>query len=233
MQYSLAIVLAAATAAVEAHYSVTYPFWRGDSFKTQWEYPCGGVDQSISGKNRTLWPLDGGAIAFKPGHHWAQTQINIGLGEEVISFPTVLYAPFNQTGNGTFCFPEVPIPEKIRANITEGTKATIQVIQIASNGAGLFNCADIEFSSKAVAPPKEVCFNSTVDGKDVVGVEALVYGEIPKEQCDKASNSSAEPTEGGEAEKPADGSDSAGSMVKASTFGALLATAALVAGFMM
>lgn len=112
-------------------------------------YPCGGVEQTAE-TNRTLWPLDGGAVAFKPGHPWAQTQINLGLGENVNSFPIVLVAPFNQTGNGTFCFDKLEIPEEIRANITEGVKASIQVIQIASNGAGLFNVWPLSCGSRKI-----------------------------------------------------------------------------------
>lgn len=126
--------------ATSAHFAMTYPAWRGDSFKTQYTNPCGGVEMTDeTHNNRTKWPLDGGAVVFEPSHTWAQTFINIGLGNEGIRFTHELVAPFNQTGNGTLCFPKLEIPEALKANISEGTNATIQVIQLGSRGASLYN----------------------------------------------------------------------------------------------
>ena len=34
------LLLLALTSTVSAHYSLTYPPWRGDSMETQWTYPC-------------------------------------------------------------------------------------------------------------------------------------------------------------------------------------------------
>ncbi|KAF8242376.1 hypothetical protein K440DRAFT_521520, partial [Wilcoxina mikolae CBS 423.85] len=133
-----------------AHFALTYPYWRGDSYATQWTYPCGGVNQSSSDTNRTLWPLSGGAIAFTPTHPWAQTYINLGLGSNVTRLNITLVEPFNQTSNGTFCFPKVSLPDGI--SVKDGDKASIQVIQLSHNGGALYNCADIEFSSKATGP---------------------------------------------------------------------------------
>ena len=141
-----------------AHFSVVYPWWRGDSFATQWyfppplsreesslilpknrNYPCGGVNQSISANNRTLWPLDGGSVVFKGSHPWAQTYVNLGLGNNVTRLNVPLVTPFNQTGNGTFCFQHIPIPDSIRSNVTDGVNGTLQVIQLSETGGSLFN----------------------------------------------------------------------------------------------
>jgi len=119
-----------------AHYKLTYPPWRGDSYKTQWEYPCGGIN-STSETNRTLWPLEGGAVAFTPGHPWAQTYINLGLGENITRFNIPLAAPFNQTSNGTFCLPQLRLPAG--SSVKEGDRGTIQVIQITESGGALYN----------------------------------------------------------------------------------------------
>ncbi|KAI5798850.1 hypothetical protein EDC01DRAFT_613327 [Geopyxis carbonaria] len=158
-------------ASASAHYAMTYPYWRGDSFKTQWEYPCGGVNQTESDKNRTLWPLEGGAIAFEPSHPWAQTYINLGLGANVTRLNIALVEPFNQTYNGTFCFPKVSMPKDVP--VKDGDKATIQIIQLGHSGSALYNCADIEFSKNAKNPSKDVCFNST---DPQTGASELDYG---------------------------------------------------------
>lgn len=47
-------------------------------------------------------------------------------------------------------------------NITDGTQATIQVVTNGDPNGGLFNCADIMFSSTAVNPDSGVCKNATV-----------------------------------------------------------------------
>ncbi|RPB25889.1 hypothetical protein L211DRAFT_861186 [Terfezia boudieri ATCC MYA-4762] len=172
---ALAAILSGASLA-SAHFSVIYPWWRGDSFKTQWTYPCGGVNQSISNNNRTLWPLDGGAIVFHGSHPWAQTYVNMGLGNNVTSLKVPLVPPFNQTGKGTFCFPHVHIPDEVKPNITEGGNATLQVIQLSTTGGALYNCMDITFSSKAKNPESNVCFNSTG-----VGAANLDYPDVVPE----------------------------------------------------
>jgi len=156
---SIALLLQLAT----AHFAVQYPYWRGNSFATQYMRPCGGVNQSVSHGNRTLWPLDGGAVSFTPGHPWAITYVNLGLGgSNTTAFTTVLVHGFNQTGNGTFCFPKLTIPSSL--GVKEGDTASIQVIQISETGSSLYNCADITFSANASGP--SACINSTgVGGK--------------------------------------------------------------------
>jgi hypothetical protein len=114
--------------------------------------PGGGVNQSLSDNNRTLWPLDGGAIALTPTHHWAQTYINLGLGRNVTRFNITLMAPFNQTSNGTFCLPDVKLPEGL--NLTEGDMASIQVVQLSATGGALYN---VSFSCpEGMGPADEV-----------------------------------------------------------------------------
>ncbi|EEP77247.1 predicted protein [Uncinocarpus reesii 1704] len=118
-----------------AHFHVDYPYWRGNSFKTQWERPCGGVNVTT---NRTEWPLDGGSLLFAPSHPWAITYVNLGLGsDDTVIFNISLVEAFNQTGNGTLCFPKITIPEG--TPISAGTNASIQVIQLSELGSALYN----------------------------------------------------------------------------------------------
>ncbi|KAI9857377.1 MAG: hypothetical protein M1813_008280 [Trichoglossum hirsutum] len=141
-----------------AHFSVSYPYWRGDSFATQYTRPCGGVNQSLSDSNRTQWPVEGGSVIFKGSHPWAITYVNLGLGGSNVTFNISLVPGFNQTGNGTFCFPKISLPSSL--GLKEGQNASLQVIQVGETGSSLYNCADITFGKDAVVPAG-ACTNST------------------------------------------------------------------------
>ncbi|KAK2801829.1 hypothetical protein FQN50_007574 [Emmonsiellopsis sp. PD_5] len=158
-----------------AHFSVTYPYWRGDSFATQWERPCGGVNVT---SNRTEWPLDGGSVLFKPSHPWAITYVNLGLGsDESVVFNISLIEGFNQTGNGTLCFPKVPIPSDL--GLATGANASIQIIQLTELGSALYNCADITLSEDAKLLSDDQCTNSTGIGWQHLEGDASTTGSAP------------------------------------------------------
>ncbi|TKA59209.1 hypothetical protein B0A49_12609, partial [Cryomyces minteri] len=135
------------------------------------------VSQSTSSTNRTLWPLIGGSLALKVGHHAALTYVNLGIGDAVTSFNISLVSGFNQTGNGTFCLPSLA-PSVFQAlvdagTIREGVNASLQVIQLSSGGSALYNCADLTFSATAPALPASGCQNSTgVGGVAIANVAA-------------------------------------------------------------
>jgi len=154
---SIIVILAFCIQLVSAHFKVHYPYWRGDSFATQWTRPCGGVNVTT---NRTQWPVDGGSVKFGPGHPWAITYVNLALGSDnSVNFNISLVEGFNQTGNGTFCFPKIDIPKGI--NVSAGTNASIQVIQLSALGSALYNCADITFSTDAKVLGSDMCTNSS------------------------------------------------------------------------
>lgn len=98
-------------------------------------------------RNRTKWPVNGGAVAVQPGwfpgHLTALIYINIGLGEtpENMSHPVVspfpISGPTNNPYPGTFCLPQVPLPANV--SVKAGDKATIQVVETAKHGAALYN----------------------------------------------------------------------------------------------
>lgn len=103
-------------------------------------------------RNRTTWPINGGAIAVQPG--WFQGHakgffyVNMGFGTSgpdngPDNFTNVMVPIFEFTGPsngpypGTFCLPQVPLPANV--TVKAGDLATIQVVMTAQHGAGLYN----------------------------------------------------------------------------------------------
>lgn len=98
--------------------------------------------------NRTKWPTTGGALAFQPGwatgHKTAFIYVNIGLGTVPQNYSHVMQPVFQIIGpsnqeyvNGSVCLPQVGLPANI--SIRAGDNATIQVVEAALHGAGLYN----------------------------------------------------------------------------------------------
>ncbi|KAF2472432.1 uncharacterized protein BDR25DRAFT_258783 [Lindgomyces ingoldianus] len=176
---------------VSAHFQIEYPYWRGDSFaagRSQWTFPCAGVNETTDIKNRTQWPTTGGSIRLHVSHPWALTYVNLGIGTNVSSFNISLVTQFNQTGNGTFCLKETGkaalaaglAKSGLDAKSLDGKQASLQIIQIASTGASLFNCADITFNATAALLPDNECSNSTgVSGVGIVNAGSQTIGGSP------------------------------------------------------
>lgn len=129
-------------------------------------------------RNRTYWPLTGGAIALQPGwfqgHATAFFYMNMGFGTDGpdqgppnMSFPIVplfqITGPSKGPYPGTFCLPQVPLP--VGANVKVGDNATLQIVETAVHGAALYNCVDITFAepgdSKIANVNESNCFNSS------------------------------------------------------------------------
>ena len=105
-----------------------------------------GVNQSLSNTNRTLWPLKGGSILLDVHHPWAITYVNLGLGgDNTTTFNISLVPNFNQTGNGTFCLPAIKLPNDLV--VSNGTQASLQVIQVGETGSSLYNVSFLFFLS--------------------------------------------------------------------------------------
>ncbi len=103
-------------------------------------------------RNRTLWPVGGGAVAIQPGwfqgHATAFFYINLGFGTNGpdggppnMSFPMVpvfqITGPSKGPYPGTFCLPQIPLPANTTVKV--GDNATIQVVETAVHGAALYN----------------------------------------------------------------------------------------------
>lgn len=58
-----------------------------------------------------------------------------------MSFPMVpifeIVGPSNNPYPGTFCLPQVPLPDGLSVKV--GDLATIQVVEVAKSGSGLYN----------------------------------------------------------------------------------------------
>jgi hypothetical protein len=130
--------------------------------------------------NRTLWPINGGAIAVQPGwfqgHATAFIYMNMGFGTNGpdggppnMSFPMVpvfqMVGPSKNPYPGTFCLPQVPLPSTYNGTVKPGDNATIQVVETAIHGAALYTCVDITFADPATQDIPKVnesnCFNSS------------------------------------------------------------------------
>ncbi|CAI4216546.1 unnamed protein product [Parascedosporium putredinis] len=149
------VQLVLAASLVSGHILITYPGTRGNSFITndtfpygmQWTHPCGGLGLS---RNRTYWPVNGGAVAFQPGwfsgHATALLYINIGIDSD-------------GPDGGPMNFTTLSLGVKV------GDKATIQIVELAGHGASLFACSDIIFVNPddERLPPlnNSICFNTT------------------------------------------------------------------------
>ncbi|OBT73839.1 hypothetical protein VF21_06709 [Pseudogymnoascus sp. 05NY08] len=171
------IVLPALASLATAHYDLVFPEWRGDSFAddaSQWIYPCANVTQEKS--NRTLWPLDGGAVNIHMHHAWTYYAVNLGIGTVEPAFTAALTPELrNTTGNGTLCIPKLSVPAGLAK---EGDNATLQVVTFDDMGAALYNCADITFSSKTVDP---------TDCK-TEGVKEVIVGAEAAKTCTDSAN---------------------------------------------
>ena len=75
---------------------------------------------------------------MRPSHPWALTYINLGLGNNVTNFNISLVESYNQTGNGSWCIPELN-SRLTDLGIPAGTNASIQFIQLSHSGSALYN----------------------------------------------------------------------------------------------
>jgi hypothetical protein len=109
--------------------------------------PGANISETTDLSNRTQWPVTGGSLSLQVSHPWALTYVNLGIGTNVSSFNISLVNGFNQTGNGTFCLKETGkaalaaglAKANLSAESLAGMQGSLQVIQIASTGASLYN----------------------------------------------------------------------------------------------
>jgi hypothetical protein len=112
-----------------AHFNLNYPETRGFDEDKEPTGPCGGYDTVSS--QRTDFPISGAPIQLTLGHQQTNVEVYLAVGDNPgNAFNTVLYPQFQVSGLGKFCLGDVSIPSSL--NVTEGTKATIQVITLAN-----------------------------------------------------------------------------------------------------
>ncbi|KAL6240479.1 hypothetical protein RBB50_012591 [Rhinocladiella similis] len=139
-----------------AHFELNFPPSRGSNDENQATFPCGGYSQ---GQNRTRVSSTEVPVSVKLGHTENLFQILLAIGNDVgSSFNYELLPTIREMGPGDFCLSSIPVPSDL--NITDGTNATIQVITNAHDGGGLYNCADITFTTTEPETPSS-CTNGT------------------------------------------------------------------------
>ncbi|KAF2713492.1 hypothetical protein K504DRAFT_462014 [Pleomassaria siparia CBS 279.74] len=191
-------VLAGLLSLATAHFHVEYPEWRANSLSTpgasQYTFPCANISETTDLANRTQWPTSGGSLNLTVSHQWALTYVNLGIGTNVSAFNISLVSGFNQTGNGTLCLKETgkaALAAGIqKAGLTteklDGLQASLQIIQVPSTGASLYNCADITFNATAALLSDDQCSNSTGVG----GVAIQNAGEATPASTSPGASSS-------------------------------------------
>ncbi|KAL8802960.1 MAG: hypothetical protein Q9223_006427 [Gallowayella weberi] len=141
---------------ISAHFTLDFPQVRGYDEEKLGTFPCGGQDTVSS--NRTAWPLDGGSVQLKMGHDHAAVQVLLALGNNPGSnFNVVLVPTTQEEGIGQFCLSNVKVPQGL--GVKDGDNATIQVVTNGDPSGGLYNCADITFSSSNSSSSTSKCTN--------------------------------------------------------------------------
>ncbi|KAF3008814.1 Nascent polypeptide-associated complex subunit beta [Curvularia kusanoi] len=142
------VALALAPVAL-AHFNLNYPASRGFDEDKEPTGPCGGFDTVSS--QRTDFPINGAPIQLKLGHLQTNIAAYLAVGDNPgDGFNVVLHPQIQVSGLGDFCMGSVSIPSNL--NVTDGTKATIQVITKAQGeDTSLYQCADVTLVNTALS----------------------------------------------------------------------------------
>ncbi|CAL8574850.1 hypothetical protein XPA_000801 [Xanthoria parietina] len=147
------LTLSLLSSLISAHFTLEFPPQREANEEDQSSFPCSGAAVSTT---RTAWPLNGGSIQLTMGHARSAVQVLVALGNDPGSnFNTVLVPTVQEEGLGKFCFSGVKVPENL--GVKDGDNATIQVITDGHETGGLYNCADITFSSSNSSSSTSQC----------------------------------------------------------------------------
>jgi len=180
-----------------AHFKLEAPRGRGLNEEILGTFPCGG--QPLS-SDRTQIPLSNPElfIALEMGHDQSAVQVLLALGSDPEShFNITLIQTFRQVGLGSFCLPNVPITAAmLGAPLIDGLNATLQVVTNGDPKGGLYNCADLTFSSTApqLSRPSD-CVNGT-------GVTAVAFSGDAAKRNANASTPNGQAQEGSAKDSP-------------------------------
>ncbi|KAF2839775.1 hypothetical protein M501DRAFT_932828 [Patellaria atrata CBS 101060] len=143
-----------------AHFQLEWPEARGFEDRTAGDFPCGGFNDVSD--ERTPFPLSGGPIQLDLGHTETKLQVVLALGNDPgDAYNHVLVPTIQERGPENFCFGMVTFPDEL--NLTEGMNATIQVLSNGDPSGGLYQCADITFTSTPLSTTdyNDHCTNSS------------------------------------------------------------------------
>ncbi|KAG9946102.1 hypothetical protein KCU85_g6800, partial [Aureobasidium melanogenum] len=219
------LLLGALLPLASAHFKLIYPAARGFDEDLLVQFPCGG--QNTVSSNRTMFPITGAPIQLLMGHTAAKVQVLMALGNDPgINYDITLVPTFQEKGPQNFCMGAGAIQFPAGLNITDGMNATIQVVTNGDPNGGLYNCADITFTSTPLtsAEYSADCQNSTG-----VTAEALTNAGNANQSTADATGSAApsgssSATASAASSGSSSGASSAGSSSKTSTGAAAQAT---------
>ncbi|KAI9733389.1 MAG: hypothetical protein M1834_003473 [Cirrosporium novae-zelandiae] len=210
-----------------AHFKLDFPTSRGFDEDLLVNGPCGS--QNTPSSNRTLIALTSSGSASFPiqltmGHDEAEVQVNLALGNNAVAasrFNINLVKTFEEEGLGAFCMKDIEIPSSL--NITDGTNATLQVITNGDPNGGLYNCADLTFTTAtASAATYTSCKNNT-------GVTATpISGAVVNANGSSSSGSSSTSAASGTAASSSSTGTSAANTLVVAGWGSLLGALGVV-----
>jgi nascent polypeptide-associated complex subunit beta len=118
-----------------AHFQLNWPKARGFTDDTEGTFPCGGFD-SIQ-QQRTNFPINGAPIQLHMEHPQTNVAVYMAIGDNPGSgFSIVAKQQLTVDGLGDFCLGSVSVPAGL--NVSDGTKASIQVVTNNHEAGGLY-----------------------------------------------------------------------------------------------
>ncbi|KAJ4994330.1 Uncharacterized protein SVAN01_00159 [Stagonosporopsis vannaccii] len=218
---SKSIVALALAPAALAHFTLKYPASRGFDEDKEPNFPCGGFDTVSSQRND--FPISGGPIQINLGHQQTNVAVYLAVGDNPgDGFSVVLHPQFQVAGYGDFCLGNVSIPSSL--NVTDGTKASIQVITNAHGDGGLYQCADINLVNTALS---ESDYSSNCkNGSGVSVTQEGISGNPNGTSGTSTASGSASGTGSGSATSPTASTTGGAAQAKAASW--VLGAAALV-----
>jgi nascent polypeptide-associated complex subunit beta len=118
-----------------AHFQLNFPASRGFTDDTQGNFPCGGFDNVQ--QQRTDFPISGGPIQLHMEHPQTNVAVYMAIGDNPgDGFSIVAHQQLQVSGLGDFCLGFVAVPQGL--NVSDGTKASIQVVTNNHEAGGLY-----------------------------------------------------------------------------------------------
>jgi hypothetical protein len=165
MLFSLCSIALLLAGSANAHFRLLYPAPRGEFVSDKEPDFCGGYTDA--GKNRTVFPLEGGFFTIKTSHPDWTGGVLISTKENPTSFDDFKvdgkdqYARYlaKASDAGEICVP-LNLAESNVEGVQDGANVTIQVVLGGSDGS-LYQCADLTLSKDLARPENSTCTNVT------------------------------------------------------------------------
>jgi hypothetical protein len=118
-----------------AHFQLKFPAARGFTDDTEGNFPCGGFNDVQ--QQRTDFPIGGGPIQLHMEHPQTNVAVYMAIGDNPgDGFSIVAQQQLQVSGLGDFCLGSVAVPAGL--NVSDGTKASIQVVTNNHEAGGLY-----------------------------------------------------------------------------------------------